>query len=423
MSSPLKGKSMSKPEGNFRKLLTCGVFALLLIVGSLALAACGGSSSSSSSSGSEESTEAAAETEETSEEGESEAEEAGGAMVAEAEEAVAELEAEPAVELPGPPIKNVASVKGKRVFWVANGLEVPFNQEILDALEEAGKEAGLTIEVGDSKGSSATATKLIDQAVGQGVDVIIDEAQTLESISAAVKGAKEAGIPVIMGYQGDPEPVTPQQEEEGMVAGVTECYSCAGEAMANFVVADSGGKADAVLYSVPENGVAVVEQEGFEKVFEEKCPECKLKVTALGFAEWANAQSVVSSSLKSDPGVNYLIPVYDGVETYMEAGIVSAPNASEIKVVSLNASLAQMEKLAKGEIVAAEAGFNLKQTGYAFIDQALRVLTGTEPSSDSKIALRLFTENNIGEIDLKKDESTWYGEDIVPLFQKLWGIS
>lgn len=398
---------MSRPQGSLRRLLTCAGFALLLIAASLVIAACGGSSSSS------ESTEASG----------TEASEAGSALVEEAKATVAELEKPPPFKAPGPPIENVSSVKGKRLFWIANGLEVPFNTELLEAVEEAAGEVGLKVEVGDAGGSAATAAKLMDQAVGQKVDIIIDEAQMVEQMSAPLKAAKEAGIPVIMGYQGDPEPVTAAQEEAGMVAGVTECYSCGGRAMANFVVADSGGEANVILFSVPEQATANIEQEGFEEELEKLCSECQVEVVALPITQWENGQSVTSSALKKNPDANYLVPMYDGVETFMEPGILTSPNAANIKVVSLNASLAQMEKLAAGETVAAEVGFSLKQTGYAFVDQALRVLTETEPSSNSNIELRLFTANNIGEIDVSKDESTWYEPpNVTPKFQELWGI-
>lgn len=398
---------MSRPQGSLRRLLTCAVFAFLLVAASLVLAACGGSSSST------ESTEASS----------TEAEETGSALVEEAAETVAELEKPPPFKAPGPPIEDVASVEGKTLYWIANGLFVPFNKELLEAVQEAAKEVGLKVEVGDSGGAAAEAAKLMDQAVAQNVDIIIDEAQMVEQMTAPLKGAKEAGIPVIMGYQGDPAAVTPEQEEAGMVAGVTECYSCAGRAMANFIVADSEGEANVILFSVPEQATANIEQEGFEEEFEKLCPECAMEVTALPIGQWENGQSVTSSALKKNPDANYLVPMYDGVETYMEPGILTASNAQNIKVVSLNASVAQMEKLAAGEIVAAEVGFSLKQTGYAFVDQALRVLTEAEPSANSNIEPRLFTANNIAEIDVKKDESTWYEPpNIVPKFQELWGI-
>jgi ribose transport system substrate-binding protein len=402
-------------SGHPRRLRFAALFLVVPLV--LLLAACGSSSSSSSTSEPSGSAESPAEGSSTT------VSEGGSADVSGAEKAVAALEGAVPWKAPGPPIENVASLKGKRLFYIANGLEIPYNAELVEAVEEAAKVVGFEVEVGDAKGSVSEAARLMDQAIGQKFDVIVDEAQTVAQLTAPLKSAKEAGIPVIMSFQSDPRQPTAAEKEAGMSAQLSECYSCAGKALANYVVADSGGEADVVLFSVPEQSVANTEQEGFETELEAKCPACKLKVVALPIAQWqTDGESATSSALKSDPDVNYLFPLYDGVETYMEPAIIASPHHEEIKVVSLNASQGQMEKLAAGETVAAEAGFSIKWTGFATVDQALRLLAGMEPVADSNIGMRMFTPKNIGEIELEGDEATWYGIDVQPKFEQLWGI-
>ena len=68
-----------------------------------------------------------------------------------------------------------------------------------------------------------------------------------------------------------------------------------------------------------------------------------------------------------------------------------------------------MQDLKRGYVVVAETGGPNLLQGWAFADEALRVLSGVPPLNNLGIPNRLFTARNINSIDLTKPEWTWYG--------------
>jgi hypothetical protein len=52
------------------------------------------------------------------------------------------------------------------------------------------------------------------------------------------------------------------------------------------------------------------------------------------------------------------------------------------------------------------------------------VLAGADPVDDPKIPVRLFTADNIDEIDIKAKEETWFGDPAEwrEGYKELWGV-
>jgi hypothetical protein len=96
-----------------------------------------------------------------------------------------------------------------------------------------------------------------------------------------------------------------------------------------------------------------------------------------------------------------------------------------IKVAAFNATPVVMQnELAKPSPLAADVGGPNQWYGFALADQVLRVLIGAAPVADEHVPLRLFTRANIGTINVKADESTWYGTvDFRCMYHKLWETS
>jgi hypothetical protein len=62
--------------------------------------------------------------------------------------------------------------------------------------------------------------------------------------------------------------------------------------------------------------------------------------------------------------------------------------------------------------------------GWAIADQAFRILAGEEAILDPKIPVRLFTSENIGEIDIDAKEETWFGDPAEwrDGYKEIWGL-
>lgn len=397
------------------RYLVLAASVLALIVG---LAACGGGSDSStgSESTSAESTEAEGGKEETVSESDS-----GGAGVAEAKAAVAKSLQKPSWEPPGSPI-DTSGLKGKTVYDIANTLSLAFTKTLTENTTKAFAAAGIKNVVVDSKADVSQTTKLIEQAVSQDAAAILVQSQASDLISAPLKVAKEAGIPVIELFEGDPGMPTKDQEEQGVAALATYCYSCAGELLADWTVADSNGEVVGVTYFDSDVGASQALNEGQKAQFAKVCPSCEVEYKDVLVADWTTSLPTLTQTDLSNPDLNYFIPNYDGMATYMVPAIKAAGAEDRVKIASFNANLPFLEELEKGGVIAADLGSPVGWMGWAIADQAMRVMNGEPPLEDVGIPFRMFDESNIGEIDLKAPEDTWYGVDFAKEYEQLWGV-
>lgn len=413
---------VNAPRGGWSpdwRLILGLVVCMALLV---AVAGCGGSSSSSSS----EST-APAESEEggTAEEGGSE-EEAGTEEEGEAEggasEAAAAVEegsAEPKFEAPGPAFKVAGGLSGKTIWYVANGLNFPFSENLVAGTKEAAGKVGMKVVAVDGAGQISKGASLIQQGVSQNVAAIVIQSFPTETVEAPIKEAVAAGIPVIQINDG--EGLSPAAKKSGVFANVASCYSCGGEALADLVSVNTENDAHVVFIDVPEIKTTIAEREAFEKRLGELCSECSVSKASSPVAQWGNLASLTGSLLKSDPELNYLVPAVDAMIPLMKPAIFAGGAADKVKVSAYNATQPNIEDLQKGQVVGGLVGNPEVWIGWAVIDETLRALSKQPAVEDEKVPNRTFTEEVAKELDASEPSITWYGEPgFKQGYEKLW---
>lgn len=401
---------------HLRMILGLALCAMLIAV----VAGCGGSSSSNSgateSGGSTEGGEGT--TGGTEEEGGSEGDEeaVGGS---EAATAVKEGSAEPKFTAPGPGFKVGSDVSGKSIWYVANGLNFPFSENLVAGTKEAAAKVGMKVTAVDGAGQPAKAASLIQQGISQNVAAIVIQAFPTEALVASVKEAKSAGIPVIQINDG--EELSPTAKSAGVFANVTSCYTCGGEALADLVSVNTENDAHVTFVDVPEIKTTVMEREAFENRLGELCSECSVSKASSPVAQWGNLASLTGSLLKQDPETNYLVPALDAMIPLMKPAIFAGGAAEKVLVSAYNATQPNMEDLQKGELVGGLVGNPEVWMGWAVVDEALRALSNQPAVEDEKIPNRTFTEENVQELDLKEAPISWYGEpEFRQGYEKLW---
>jgi hypothetical protein len=83
-----------------------------------------------------------------------------------------------------------------------------------------------------------------------------------------------------------------------------------------------------------------------------------------------------------------------------------------------------IDYLAHHDVVAADVGVANVRGAWANADPVLRVWAGVPRTNNIHSPERLFDSHNIGSVDLKAQESTWYGKvDYVAKYKKLWGVT
>lgn len=354
----------------------------------------------------------------------------GGSGDAQVEEAQEQVEAaqQPATwQGPDQPVDVGSQVRGKTLFYIANGLNLEFTQGLIAGVEPAAEAVGMQVELRDGEGEASKAASLIEQGIGRNADVIVVQAFPSDALTAPIEAARDAGIPVVI-FEEEGEPVLPtaEQEELGVSGFVNPDFAFAGRTLAAWVTAESDGDANVVAFNAPEAGFTARYVEALEDELERLCPSCELNVEDAPVPQWeTNLPSLTRSALQQDQTVNFLLPLFDGMLPFVTPSVEALNAEDRVKMASWNADLRTMEEIQQGDgPVLADGGSPLRWTGWAIVDQALRALLGEEPVEDHTLPNRLFTHEDTQGLELTLEaETTWYGDvDFEAEYRQLWGL-
>lgn len=326
-------------------------------------------------------------------------------------------------QLSSAPVITVGTAeRGKRVAVITKDIN-GFIQSIKDGISAAASKTGMTTLQSNPAGSAADVTRQISQAITQHASAIITVGFTTADIAAPLQEAHSAGIPVVQLFVTDPgAPPT----SAGVFAYVSPCYTCIGANMADIVIHDSGGGADAVFVNAPDVGIATLEAHGFTTEMGQHCPRCITRVSDAPIAQWGTQIPSIATAAAADPRVNYVVPVFDTASPLIVPALVAANATSRVKLVSSNGDQAQLQDMKNASTPrwVGNIGVNGAWIGWASMDEVLRALTNHPALADEKIGFRAFTPANIGSLDLRQNPSTWYGgTDFAAQYLKLWGLS
>jgi ribose transport system substrate-binding protein len=380
------------------------------VVLALVIAGCGSSSSSSSS------TSNAASSGSTSA--------SGGSSDVQAAKAAYEAYMGPYTwKSPGPAF-DARKAAGKTVWYIGTDMSIPILQTISGQLKQALATVGVNLQICDGKGEPTQWNACATDAVDRHANAIIVESFPPQLIAGPLGRAKAAGIPVINGNNTDPTgPLS-----AGTDANVAFQYSKSGRLTADWVIADSNGKANVLVIATSDvpNSAAVV-NDGYLAEFKAKCPGCTVTTKDIPISQWSTGLApLTQSALTSNPNLGYIIPAYDGMSTFVDPAIQSAGKASSVKVATFNADLQPMQEMAKHNIIYVDVGSHNTYEGWAYADQALRLMTGTKPVPNEFVPIRVFTRDNVGSLQLTQaatDSGVWFGPaTYVAEYKKLWGV-
>ncbi len=218
-------------------------------------------------------------------------------------------------------------------------------------------------------------------------------AAEIKPILPALKAAK---IPVVSGFD-DNVPTTGGPD----IANVATYANIAAYArtMADWLIADSNGKANVGLFDVPSLPILASATTAFEQELKKNCPGCTVtvvhqQITDLGGT--AIASSVVST-LQSHPQMNYVGFVFGDMEAGVPAALRAASLQDQAKLfVYSTSSPPTLADLAKGNIAATTA-FSLPYFGWRAIDAFARYYNGESTGTDTSALppAQILTKKNV----------------------------
>lgn len=239
---------------------------------------------------------------------------------------------------------------------------------------EAANAAGWKATIVDGKGDPSVYNAAIRTAVNSGVDGILTIAIAPQLIRDGLRYAHERGIPIVNGAE-------IASKDDLFAANVDREFAQQGEQLGKWMIADSAGKAKAVLLRADEFEAVVIRQTNVARALE-ACSECKvLDSVNLTTAQGANPsyiqQLVQSLAARFGEELHYIVAPYGTIDGLVVPALRAA-GRSDVKVVGYDGNAQQVQMCRTGQ-VGAVAVTMLSWAGWAGVDQLNRVFNKSEP--------------------------------------------
>jgi ribose transport system substrate-binding protein len=329
----------------------------------------------------------------------------------------------PAFEHPGPAI-DVAPLKGKKFYVIPLAYNTEFNKLQADATVEAGKVAGVDVDVYSTTGTPAQWQQGMDRAIRGDAAAIILQGPDPNILLPQIRQAAQKGIPVISSHYVDVDDAPETLKKiPNLTIGVPGPFSVASRLLADYVTVNSGGKGNVLYVPLDDFGVLqVTMQKAFEERLAEVCPDCTSTTANTTFAKVADTPSAVQSAIRRNPKIDWIVPAFDLSVPYVETALKSMGNTTA-KIATFNGTSAVLKLLDEDGPLVADVGEPIPVMGYTSLDQAMRLALDQKPV-DEPIFMRIFTKDNVAEAGTPPTAVDGYGDPAVFIdgYKKLWGV-
>jgi ribose transport system substrate-binding protein len=328
---------------------------------------------------------------------------------------------------PGPPLRNLKSLRGKSVWYIPISLSAPVFAIGNNALRTALGKVGITEHACSGEANPSATAACINQAVARGAGAIITDAVPVVLAANAFANAESHHIPVLIVNQLPPPHTMP-----GAVRGVGNdklAYALLQDsalvgAEAEWVIADSHGKAKALLMPFTDSPSTLAYAAHAQTIFRRDCPGCQVIIQKVGLANATLIPSQTSAALLKHPGIQYVIPEFDAVLQPVGQGIQQTASNPHVKVVTAAGDLPALQQIKAGRL-ALDVGEDFPYAGWADADEVMRMMLGM-PVVTEHVPVRLFTAANVGSLRLTpaaQASGEWYGSSAyTTMFEHLWGL-
>lgn len=319
----------------------------------------------------------------------------------------------------GPAITGTAALKGKTVWYVPILQTVPFFAEAATGMKDALTHLGMSFHECNAQATPSGATSCINQAVSSGASAIVTNAFPAGFAGTAITNAKSHNIPVVLGGDGF-------TKGNDQLAYVTLGYPAAQRLGSDWVIANSKGHANVLYVEITDSTVSQGYAEtGALPEFQQHCSGCTVTVVKTQTVNLSSLPSLVSSNLVDHPNIDYVYPEFDVDVTAAIGGINSTNHKASLQVASVEGLLSAMQRVKSGNLQKVDVVTNGNESGWAMVDQVLRMLKGLPTVDNYHIGMRVITSANIGSLSLTataQNAGTWVGptSTYTSYFESLW---
>ncbi|MGO4204486.1 sugar ABC transporter substrate-binding protein [Rhodococcus sp. TAF43] len=302
----------------------------------------------------------------------------------------------------------------RTIFFVGCDQSIPGCVAQVAGVQEAAAALGFTVKVCDAKADVASFQNCMSQAVNAKPDVIVNNARPAADAAEAYAGAHAAGIPVIGQFTSEqPDPAKGNTVEVGNVCRQE------GEMLGNFIVAESGGKADVAVFADTVYGCNGQRAEGIEAALD-KCDSCKTTIKRFSAATaQTDLPPALQAAIQSNPKLNWIVgtPGFSGLMA--SDAVRQAGKADSISVGTFDGDEPSLALVRKGDIIKADVASGVYENGWTVVDAAVRLAAGQSiPDGISNPTQLLMTQSSVPQSGTYEG-ATGFREQ----FETLWGVA
>jgi len=341
--------------------------------------------------------------------------------LARAEAIVKQYSKVPPFVAPGPAFDAKKLDAGKTLFSIPVDSSDEFVQILETDMSAVARQVGIHFQDYSNDGSPTAWVQGMDQAISTHANLIdLLAGINPELLSPQVAAAKAKHIPVVAS-----DAYSLHQKSDPAITGVVDVrYGEAGRIMAAWTIANSHGKADALIIESNDVVSSPVEAGDAAATFKQDCPACKVSTINIPVSDWASeTQQQVVSELRANPGIDYILPVYDSQSQYIAPAITLAGDRGKVHIVTYDGTAFVLKMLQENDAVVMDVGEDLKWIAWAIMDQEMRIMAGLKPVKFENTPLMIFTQKNIRSAGVPPQQSEGYGNGFVPGYQKLWELA
>ena len=317
------------------------------------------------------------------------------------------------------PTKPFTQPKGKHILIMPCGSAGQGCVNEANVEKQVAESLGWRVDVVDGKLDPTTWNQVVKQAADSGVDGIIAVSADPNLYTEAMAKVKAKAIPFVLTQQ-PPGP----NDVEGVGAYVATDPVPGGEDVAEWIKADSNGKANVLVLDFPGFAALQTRTRSIVDNLKADCSGCKVEKVDVSVQTMSTSLTpLVTSRLQKNPDIDYIWGSDDCCVSFMQQGIQLAGRSSSVKLLSMTGYPDQMKQLKTGEM-AAELASATPFSGWLAVDSLGRLMAGEQLERNFwPVPQRIWSTKSIGEAPDSVFKVGWNTDvDYEPMFKKLWGM-
>lgn len=286
-----------------------------------------------------------------------------------------------------------------------------------DETKKAAESLGWTVDMADGKLDPTVWNQIVKQAVDSGIDGIISISGDPNLMTDAMASVQAKDVPFVLTSQIPTDADTPGVDTYIAVDPVE-----GGNDIADWITADSGGKANVLLLDLPGYASAMTRTKTIDDDLARDCPGCVVTKADIAVQTMGTSLApLVTAQLQQHPDVNYVWTPDDCCVSFVQQGIQQAGRTSGIKVVSFGGFPDQLKNVQSGPVAAEQAVATLYQS-WLSVDSLARLMAGQPTQKYWPVPERIWTSANIADAPAEMFTSGWNTDfDFRAMFKKMWG--